>query len=650
MFMTTKKKIALIIGLSALILLLAIFLLFYFNWQINQKDKLPPQTFIGQLNLSGKTQSEILKIINAKQENFAEKGIEFKYGEKVAIFPLKSAPISPDIPGSDLKYAESVIFDNEESVFNLFSSQKNNFFRHVISRFCPEKKYEYRLSVYYSPEIFAEWLSLNFPELNVKAEPAYFSLEKFGNQTVIINNQEKIGKEINLEELYEKFKNSLATLNSETIIVTTRSTYPEIKQADLEKLRPEAEKLLALDDFVVYFFEEVNKKTEKIIFKITPEEIITWLSAKKTGSVLTTTFNEEKIANYLDSKVASKINKAVLLPRFEMNNGKVTSWQGGKNGREVNLLASAKEISTALQFYNSEAELKINELKTEDLNLDNDFKITELLGTGHSNFAGSSANRRHNIAVGADAVHGVLIKPGEEFSLVAALGEVSAAAGYLPELVIKGDKTIPEYGGGLCQIATTIFRSALDTGLPITARRNHSYRVRYYEPAGVDAAVYDPWPDVKFINDMANYILIQSRIEKNDIYIDFWGTSDGRTATITTPVIYNVKKPPATKIIETADLKPGQKRCTESAHYGADTYFDYIVIYPEGATTTPRQETRFSSHYVPWQEVCLIGKAEESAINEGQNESVNNSNNPTEALPSENNNSSTNGNVSGSQN
>jgi len=167
--------------------------------------------------------------------------------------------------------------------------------------------------------------------------------------------------------------------------------------------------------------------------------------------------------------------------------------------------------------------------------------------------------------------------------------------------------------------APTVFRNGLDTGLPITARRNHSYRVSYYEPAGTDAAVYNPWPDVKFINDTVNYILIQSRIENNDIYIEFWGTSDGRTATTTPPVIYNIVKPPATKIVESEELKPGEKKCTESAHNGADAYFDYIVIYPDGATTTPRQEIRFNSHYVPWQEVCLVGK-EETVVNDGQSE------------------------------
>ena len=94
---------------------------------------------------------------------------------------------------------------------------------------------------------------------------------------------------------------------------------------------------------------------------------------------------------------------------------------------------------------------------------------------------------------------------------------------------------------------------------------------------------------------------------KTKIYFDFWGTKDGRIATTTTPVIYNITKPAPTKLVETSDLALGVKKCTEHAHNGADAYFDYKVTYSNIATTTPPLERRFKSHYVPWQEVCLIG-------------------------------------------
>jgi hypothetical protein len=77
-------------------------------------------------------------------------------------------------------------------------------------------------------------------------------------------------------------------------------------------------------------------------------------------------------------------------------------------------------------------------------------------------------------------------------------------------------------------------------------------------------------------------------------------------------VIYNIVQPGPTKIIETKDLAEGEKKCTEKAHAGADAYFDYSVTYSDGET----KKTRFSSHYVPWQAVCLVGAKKTSPQSE----------------------------------
>jgi vancomycin resistance protein YoaR len=78
----------------------------------------------------------------------------------------------------------------------------------------------------------------------------------------------------------------------------------------------------------------------------------------------------------------------------------------------------------------------------------------------------------------------------------------------LPELVIKKEGTVPEFGGGLCQVSSTAFRAAMNGGLPITQRRNHAYAVQYYAPQGTDATIYPGVVDLKFINDTPGDILI----------------------------------------------------------------------------------------------------------------------------------------------
>ncbi|MDD3301668.1 MAG: VanW family protein, partial [Patescibacteria group bacterium] len=344
----------------------------------------------------------------------------------------------------------------------------------------------------------------------------------------------------------------------------------------------------------------IKVKAKDYYSTVKKSELISWI---KTGNEGAIDFDREKIKAFITKDLSSRFDQEAEEPRFKIVSGRMSFWQSGVEGRKINLEKSAEKIvQEILEKKSTEIDLELEIIPIVSME-EGDIVIKELLGTGHSNFAGSSASRKKNITVGANSVQGLLIKPGEEFSLVKQLGDVSEASGYYPELVIKGNKTVLEFGGGLCQVATTLFRSALATGLPITARQNHSYRVSYYEPAGTDAAVYIPNPDVRFINDTKNYILIQSRISGNDIYFDFWGVKDGRVASSTKPTIFNIVKPAPKKIIVSPDLKPGETKCTESAHNGADAFFDYTVTYADGQVVTKR----FKSHYVPWQAVCLVG-------------------------------------------
>ncbi|MDP1845892.1 MAG: VanW family protein [Candidatus Moranbacteria bacterium] len=219
---------------------------------------------------------------------------------------------------------------------------------------------------------------------------------------------------------------------------------------------------------------------------------------------------------------------------------KVSAFSTNKNGYEISDQESRENIIKALQEdpYKKDINLptKVLEPEITSTNLDK-YGIKKLIGQGTSNFRGSPKNRIHNINVGASRFNGVIIKPGEEFSFIKTLGPVDASTGYLPELVIKVDKTIPEYGGGMCQVSTTCFRAALNAGLKITARTNHAYPVQYYAPQGTDATVYIPNPDLRFVNDTPGYILMQTHIEGTQLAFDFYGTSDGRKAKLVGPTV-----------------------------------------------------------------------------------------------------------------
>ncbi len=195
----------------------------------------------------------------------------------------------------------------------------------------------------------------------------------------------------------------------------------------------------------------------------------------------------------------------------------------------------------------------------------NTLGVNELIATGESDFTGSPYNRRVNIKVGADKFQGLILKPGEEFSFNKFLGDVDAKNGYLPELVIKKTGTVPEFGGGLCQVSSTAFRAAMNAGLPITARRNHSYAVKYYAPQGTDATIYPGVQDFKFMNDLDSHLLIRTRMEGNKLYYDFYGTKDNRQVSFDGPYSYDKQSNGAmkatwTRWVEYDANKGGEKK------------------------------------------------------------------------------------------
>jgi len=163
--------------------------------------------------------------------------------------------------------------------------------------------------------------------------------------------------------------------------------------------------------------------------------------------------------------------------------------------------------------------------------------IKQKIGHGESNFRGSPKNRIHNIHVATGKFEGIVVPPGETFSFIKNLGEVNGDTGYKEELVIKNHKTIPEFGGGVCQVSTTLFRSAVHAGLEITERRNHAYPVQYYSPQGTDATVYIPKPDLQFVNNTPGYILIQPYFKGTILSFDIFGTSDGRQVEMEGPIL-----------------------------------------------------------------------------------------------------------------
>lgn len=265
-------------------------------------------------------------------------------------------------------------------------------------------------------------------------------------------------------------------------------------------------------------------------------------SIKKTYSL-----NRELLTSFvLDLQKQSR--KDPEDARFSLSSdNRVESFHAGSDGyqiqKEESLSLIQKELLQLFSQEPSSQQIISLTLPTEPIRANvtssdaKEFGITSLIGEGRSDFSGSSNDRVFNVRFGMEKFHGVLVKPGEEFSFVEILGEVDEEHGWRPELVIRNNRTEPEYGGGICQVSTTLFRAAVFSGLQITMRQNHSYPVKYYTPIGFDASVYVPMPDFRFVNNTPGHILIQGRIEGKELIFSMYGTDDGRVVEVDTPTI-----------------------------------------------------------------------------------------------------------------
>lgn len=251
-------------------------------------------------------------------------------------------------------------------------------------------------------------------------------------------------------------------------------------------------------------------------------------------------FNPTAIYNYLNN-LALQINQPTIEPVLDIQNDRVTNFAPPQDGQELDLYNSTMDILNALEDGQTNTNLQVSQTHPRQNLADlNNLGINSLISRGTSNFAGSPNNRRHNIATGVEKFKGLLIAPGQTFSFDDHLGPVTAEAGFVPELVIDKGTTLPELGGGLCQVSTTTFRAAMAAGLPITDRRNHAYAVSYYSPQGTDATIYPGSADLKFINNTPGYVLIWPyQTDKNNLNFDFYGTTDGRQVTLQKPVVYD---------------------------------------------------------------------------------------------------------------
>jgi len=583
------KNHLLSMGLIAIIVaFIATGLSFY---QVAHAGQIYPNIYIGDLNVGNLTEQQAMDLLNEKSEALLAKGLLISIQDKQIDLSLREyATTDPDLSRDLIKY------DIEKTIDKAFKIGRGKDplinLADVLTVILHRKNLVADVNI--DEKSLLSYIKLKITKYQAPKEDAKITF--INNQVVI--TKDNPGFTIEPEKLLFNIREPLERLETPT---PTATLIPDPPVLTRDELTTKIADINTVVNRAPFTLEYKDKK-----WTISKEDIKNSLMAAKTNNKIVVYLDKTKLTETL-SKINESIDTQARDAKFRIEDGRVVEFQSSQVGEEVDELATLDMLHKTLMAGDTTVKVAIKtsfpKVNTADVN---DLGIKDLLGVGTSDFKGSPKNRIHNITVGANKLNGLLIKPGEEFSLLDALGDINGENGFKQELVIKGNRTVPEYGGGLCQIGTTTFRTTLASGLPITERANHSYRVSYYEPAGTDATIYDPAPDYKFINDTPGYILIQTKVkEDNTLLFEFWGTNDGREASTTKPYIYNITKPEAPKYIVTTELPAGQKKRVESAHNGANASFVYTVKY-----NNPEKEDidrTFYSYYKPWAELWMIG-------------------------------------------
>lgn len=309
-------------------------------------------------------------------------------------------------------------------------------------------------------------------------------------------------------------------------------------------------------------------------------------------------------------------NKPARDALFKFENGLVISFRQEEKGLKLKTDKLTRDIDKSIKNLLGKIEDKEIVLESDTINPEitlansNDFGIEELIGEGKSDFSGSIPNRIHNVKFSASKFNGILVPKDKVFSFNDTVGDISALTGYEQAYIIKNGRTVLGDGGGVCQTSTTLFRAALNTGLPIVERWAHAYRVGYYEndsKPGFDATVYSPTNDLKIKNNTPASILIQTEIVDNILYFRIYGKRDDRRVEISPVAVYDFAPAPEPKYEDDPTLKKGITKQVDFAASGAKASFNYKVI---SKNPDINFEKKFFSSYRPWQAIFLVGQAD----------------------------------------
>lgn len=263
------------------------------------------------------------------------------------------------------------------------------------------------------------------------------------------------------------------------------------------------------------------------VFKRIKDRIVVWRQGYEVP--FQAEFNQQKFEDF-QNRISSLINR---MPRDAYVKGnRITK---SRTGVKLDLEKFKEEITESINSLNEEKYIFNLPVITVDpkittQNILKDLAISGELGTYSTSLENKEENTIYNIKLSSEVINGILVKPQEIFSFNKYVGPAEKADGYKESTIIANGIFVNGYGGGICQVSSTLYNAILLANLPIVERYNHSVYgdATRYVPLGQDAAIFYGFKDLRFKNNSDNVIVIFSKVFRDTIQVSIFGGNEDK--------------------------------------------------------------------------------------------------------------------------
>lgn len=582
-----------VVAINALVASLAVLV---FEWR-HQSRIYPGVTVLG-LDVGGLELHQAMTLLDQQLNPYQGEPLTLRYGQQSWRLSASDLGVSLDAPATAVS---AYAVGRKATILESLKEQAQALRQGHLVR--PSLKFDTGVATVFLSQVARE---VNRPMRNA-------DLTVHGLQVEVTFSQ--VGLDVNLAATYQLLHERVASFSGGEVELVVHEKPPLV--ADVSQAQALIETMIGSPLLLSPNFEVRGELVGDLRPWILGQEtiadmlIIRQVKENDDRVKLEVELDQDKLGAYV-AGLAAQIERPPENARFDFDDAtsSLTPIVPSREGRALDIAETMRLINTQAATANRQITLPILAVRPQAADDDGpNLGIVELVSEGTTSFKGSSASRARNIQVAASQFHGLVIPPGQVFSFNDNLGEVSAATGYEESVIITGDRTTEGIGGGICQVATTAFRAAFWGGFSIRERAPHSFRVSWYEPpVGLDATVFAPAVDFKFLNDTPYHLLIETEtdLQTGVLSFHFYSTKTGRTVEMEGPFEENVVPHGEPIYQEEPTLPKGTTKQVEWARNGVDVTIYRII--KEGDQVIARE--KFFSRYKPWQAVYLVGTKE----------------------------------------